>query len=122
MARILVVDDEVDLCALLKEYLGRKGHEVSVATDGETALELIESERPHLMLLDICMPGIDGMEVMRRSRALEPRMKIIVITVAPHEEIARAALSLGASDCIIKPIDLQKLDMIIMANIPEPQD
>ena len=72
MEKILVVDDEPLACEFLKKFLGKQGYEISMATTGEQALELIQAERLHLVLLDIRMPGMDGMEVMRRAKAIIP--------------------------------------------------
>ncbi|MDP6087364.1 MAG: response regulator [Nitrospinota bacterium] len=109
MAKILAVDDEPLACDFLKKFLGRQGYEVSVDTTGKQALELIQAERPHLVLLDIRMPGMDGMEVMRRAKDIDPALGFIMVTALHDDRIGRKALSEGAYDYITKPVDIEYL-------------
>jgi len=113
MARILVVDDEPDAVELLVEYLTGKGHTVTSAASGPEALHKLKEDRPHLILLDIMMPGMSGLEVMKRARAIDSEVGIIVVTAAHDEELGRQALTLGAFDFITKPIDFQHLDQCL---------
>jgi two-component system NtrC family response regulator len=113
MARILVVDDEPDAVELLVEYLTGKGHTVTAAASGPEALHKLKEDRPHLILLDIMMPGMSGLEVMKRARAIDREVGIIVVTAVHEEELGREALTLGAFDFITKPIDFQHLDQCL---------
>jgi len=108
MARILVVDDEPTLVATLRFNLEREGFDVIVASDGGEALELAQSQRPDLVLLDLMLPGMHGFEV---CRALRKRTTIpIVIVTARADEVDRiVGLELGADDYITKPFSMVEL-------------
>jgi DNA-binding response OmpR family regulator len=110
MPRVLVVDDEADAVELLQEFLSAKGYEVLTAHDGEEALRAVREERPHLILLDIRMPGMNGLEVLRRVRQIDQEVGVIVVTAVSEEETGREALALGAFDYIVKPLDLAYLE------------
>ena len=107
-ARILVVDDEPQIGRLLKTSLGARGYEVAVASDGQAALDLAASWRPDLILLDLGLPIIDGLEVCRQVRAWS-QVPIIVLTVRDAEQDKVAALDLGADDYLTKPFGTDEL-------------
>ena len=108
MATILVVEDERELSALLKQQLEREGYRVLQAFDGEAALELVERERLDLMILDWMLPKVDGLEVARRVRR-ETVVPILMLT-ARAEEIDRVlGLEVGADDYVVKPFSLREL-------------
>jgi two-component system, OmpR family, KDP operon response regulator KdpE len=106
--RILVADDEPQIGRLLKTSLGARGYEVAVASDGQAALDLAASWRPDLILLDLGLPSIDGLEVCRQVRAWS-QMPIIVLTVRDSEQDKVAALDLGADDYLTKPFGTDEL-------------
>jgi DNA-binding response OmpR family regulator len=108
MARILVVDDEPTLVATLRFNLEREGFDVVVASDGGEALELVEGQRPDLVLLDLMLPGMHGFEV---CRALRKRTAIpIVILTARTDEVDRiVGLEVGADDYVTKPFSMIEL-------------
>jgi DNA-binding response OmpR family regulator len=110
MARVLVVDDEPDAVELLQEFLTTKGYEVVTASNGEEALRKVKEERPHLMLLDVRLPGMNGMEVLRRVREFDQEVGIIMVTAVNEEETGREALKLGAFDYIVKPLNFEYLE------------
>lgn len=110
MARVLVVDDEQDAVELLQEFLVAKGYEVLAAYDGEEALRKVKEERPHLVLLDIRMPKMNGLEVLRRIREIDQEVGVIMVTAVNEEETGRQALQMGAFDYIVKPLDLKYLE------------
>jgi DNA-binding response OmpR family regulator len=100
--RILVVDDEPQICQVLKMYFERDGFRVSTASDGYAALAAYESQQPNLVLLDLMIPQIEGLEVFRRIRA-KNSTPIIMLT-AKGEELDRVlGLEMGADDYIVKP-------------------
>jgi len=107
-ARILVVDDEPQIGRLLKTSLGARGYQVAVASDGLAALDMAASWRPDLILLDLGLPLIDGLEVCRQVRAWS-QVPIIVLTVRDAEEDKVAALDLGADDYLTKPFGTDEL-------------
>jgi DNA-binding response OmpR family regulator len=108
MAAILVVEDEVDLCKLIRTKLEAEGHSVLQAFDGPAALSLVELHRPHLVILDWMLPGLDGLAVCRQLRQ-HYLMPIIMLT-ARSEEIDRVlGLEVGADDYISKPFSIREL-------------
>ncbi|MBI2081875.1 MAG: response regulator [candidate division NC10 bacterium] len=110
MAKVLVVDDEPEAVELLVEFLSSKGYEVLTAGGGEEALQRVKEDRPHLVLLDIRMPKMNGIEVLRRIREIDPEMGVIMVTAVNEEDMGRKALELGAFDYIVKPLDLKYLE------------
>jgi two-component system phosphate regulon response regulator PhoB len=103
--KILVVDDEEDIIELLRFNLSREGYQVSSATSGEEALTLIRSEMPSLLLLDLMLPGMDGLEVTRRLKSNPSTMNIpiVMLTAKGEEPDIVAGLELGADDYVTKP-------------------
>ncbi|MEK6716173.1 MAG: response regulator [candidate division NC10 bacterium] len=117
MARILVVDDEPDAVELLQEFLTAKGYDVITASDGEEALRQVKEHRPHLILLDVRMPKLNGMEVLKRVREIDHEVGVIMVTAVNEEETGREALKMGAFDYITKPLDLQYLERSLWLKI-----
>lgn len=117
--KILIVDDEIETCKFLGAFLEPLGYQIITALNGEEALEKIKSEEPHLMLLDIRMPEMDGIEVPEHAKTLNPRMGIIMITAVQDEDIARQAIADGAHDYITKPIDLDYLESSVMVKMTD---
>ncbi|MGR3294609.1 MAG: response regulator [Candidatus Scalindua sp.] len=117
MNSILVVDDEVWACDPLKRFLEGKGYDVTVSHSGEDALEKVKNLKPDLMLLDIRMPGIDGMEVLRRVREFDKDVGIIMVTAVKEEGIAKDAIKKGADEYITKPVDLNYLETSVLVDL-----
>ena len=117
MARILVVDDEIVICDVLKEFLTLKGHEVHTALHGKAAIAKVKMERPHIVLLDILMPGMRGLKVLQDIKRLDPRIAVIMITGVMNKDVAKTAIALGAYDYISKPVDFEYLETVLIAKI-----
>ena len=117
MYKILVVDDEASVCDLLKDFLTLKGYEVLTASDGYTAINKIKEVCPYLVLLDIVMPGISGMEVLKEIKKLSPKTGVIMITAVPDQEIITESIDLGASDYVTKPMNLNHVENVVMLAI-----
>lgn len=115
--RILIVDDEEDICNTLSDFLKECGYEVLQATSGTEAIRLVKAARPHLILLDIRMPEMDGLEILRRVRAVDQEVGVIMITAFTDITIAQESLKSGASDFVTKPIDLDYLETSIRVKI-----
>jgi len=108
MSKILVVDDEQSIVDVLSYNLVKAGHQPIVARDGEAALRLARAERPDLVILDLMLPGIDGLDVCREIRK-EGSLPVIMLT-ARDEEIDRVVgLELGADDYVVKPFSVREL-------------
>ncbi|NJC72035.1 response regulator transcription factor [Planosporangium thailandense] len=105
---VLVVDDDLTVRDVVRRYLERAGHRVLVAGDGEEALRLIDSGRPDLVVLDIMLPGVDGVEVCRRTRRWSS-VPIVMLTALGEESDRVLGLQLGADDYVTKPFSPREL-------------
>ena len=117
MVKLLVADDEQKICRLLENFFAERGFEVLLAHDGKTALSRIREERPHLIFLDLHMPGLNGLDVLKEAKAVDETIKVIIITAVEDEETIRMARSLGASDYVIKPFSLEYLKEEVLAKV-----
>lgn len=115
--KILVVDDDEQIRTVLHRFLERKGYEVRTASNGEEALSMIKKERPHIMLLDINMPVMGGMEVLKVLREVDKELAVMMLTGNGDETLAREAMQRGAVDYIPKPMNLNYLETTLMAKI-----
>ncbi len=106
---ILVVEDEHSIADVVSLYLKRAGYQVKVAYDGKAALEIIEEKLPDLMILDIMLPHVDGLEITRWIRSLGAETPIIMLTARREEADRIAGLELGADDYVVKPFSPQEL-------------
>jgi nitrogen regulation protein NR(I) len=105
MSRILVVDDEPSVLTAFREILAAGGHEVVTASRAEAALERLEAEPYELVILDICMPGMDGLDALQRIKQRQPRLPVIVMTGYGTMETAVEATKRGAFDYQLKPLE-----------------
>ena len=113
MSRILIVDDEPQICRILSVLLAEHGYETSSAESGEDALPAQSSFRPDIVLLDVNMPGINGIETMKRLLAADPRLVCIMMTAYGSIRSAVEAMRLGAFDYLSKPFDNDELLLTI---------
>ncbi len=111
MAKILLVDDEPNIREVVSLYLRRDGHVVIAAADGEEALRLYQQTRPDLVVLDLMLPKVSGLEVCRRlgAEATDRRVPLIMLTARGEEEDRIVGLSLGADDYVVKPFSPREL-------------
>jgi len=109
---ILVVDDERTLARAVKIFLSECGYEAAVAPDAETALELLPSLRPDVVFADVRLPGMSGIELLRRIREFDPSIPVIVMTAYGTIEGAVEAVKLGAFNYLKKPVDLEELKLL----------
>ena len=107
--KVLVVDDELEIRDMLSRFLTELGYEAMVASNGEEAVELAEKENPQAILLDIKMPGIDGIETCKRLKANEKTRFIPVIMATALWDTYSAAIEAGAEDFVTKPFNLTEL-------------
>lgn len=115
--RILVIDDEELPRQVLIEFLTIQGYHTADAESGPLALALLPLFHPDLVILDIFMPGMDGVEVLRRMMLWDPDIKIIMLTAAEDLDIARETMRLGAIDYITKPYEFDQLEMILSVHL-----
>jgi DNA-binding response OmpR family regulator len=108
VAKVLIVDDEPNIREVVGLYLRRDGHDIVSATDGEEALEVFRESGPDLVVLDLMLPKMSGLEVCRRMRA-DRRVPLIMLTARGEEEERIVGLSLGADDYVVKPFSPREL-------------
>src|SRR5271168_319090 len=106
--RILVVDDEPQITRVLRTSLSSQGYDIRVANDGETAIEIMKDWTPDLVITDLSMPNMDGLELCRRLR-LSTKIPIIVLSVRGEEKTKVQALDAGADDYVTKPFGIDEL-------------
>lgn len=106
--KILIVDDEPDFLAVMSARLEANDYEVTTAANGEEALNYVKNSKPDAVLLDILMPGIDGLEVLRKIRKMDDSLPVYIITAFSTDERFKAANKLGASGFIVKTDDLAR--------------
>ena len=120
-AKILLVDDEQKVLELIAYRLKLLGYDVITANDGEEAITKFESESPDLIILDVAMPGIDGLTVCTRIRKMNDRnqVPILMLTARSAVEDVNKALAMGADDYIVKPYDPGVLQMKIQSHLSQ---
>ncbi|MBC2711704.1 MAG: sigma-54-dependent Fis family transcriptional regulator [Desulfosarcina sp.] len=106
MAKILIVDDEEKICFALSAFLKGRGHETIVAATAEDALAIVQSQRPHIVFLDIRLPGRDGLSVLKEIRGAGDDVQVVVMTAHGTMNTAITAIQQGAYDYLTKPMDL----------------
>jgi DNA-binding response OmpR family regulator len=109
MSRVLVVDDDPTVAEVVLGYLRREGFEAAHAADGLDALRIAAAAPPDLVVLDLMLPGIDGLEVCRRLRAQWPDLPVVMLTARGEEEDRIAGLEVGADDYVVKPFSPREL-------------
>ena len=117
-SKILVVDDDKTVRGFLELFLKTKGFaNVVSAENGEDAVKIVEKENVKLILLDVMLPGMNGVEVLRKIKAINKDISVIMITGYPDEEKAKEAIREGVYDYIIKPFDLFYLELILLTKL-----
>ena len=120
--RVLVVDDEPEVRRLLEDFLSDRGYEVVLASDGSEALVSLRAHKPDLVLLDIAMPGMDGVEVLKQIAMTDPGVRVIMVTANTDISLTSRLLALGAVDYIPKPFDLDYLEQAVSIQLAASQD
>ena len=113
--KVLVVDDEVQICELIESFLSHEGYRVMTALNGDEAIRKFSEEKPHIVFLDIRMPGMSGMDVLRRMKEIDPNAGIIILSAFGDMATVEASMDLGAHSYIQKPVDLKHLTEIVSA-------
>jgi len=120
--KVLIVDDESIMVSLLQRHVSKAGYEHVTASNGQEALEKINTEQPDLVLLDLMMPGMNGFETCRRIRQNEKTrtLPVIIITALRSESDSDAAAASGADEFIVKPIDGPRLAQRLRHHLGSP--
>ena len=117
MIKILIVDDEIDTSNALKNFLKKRNYDVLVAYNGNDALQKVKMERPHAVILDIVMPDMNGVDVLKKIKEIDKEVGVIMVTGLDDVETARECMKLGAHDYITKPFDLDYLETSLLTKI-----
>lgn len=115
--RILVVDDNPEFREVLAEHLRGSGFEVAEAGDGEETLSRIPEFHPEVVLLDIRMPGLSGLEVLRRIKAMPEEPCVVIVSGNEDVAIARRALAMGAADYVTKPVNFGYVNSVLATHL-----
>jgi len=110
---ILVVDDEAQIRSMLSQFLTRRGYRVRVAQDGLTALAMVTEELPNFVILDMYMPGMNGLELLRELRARNYAGGVLGLTGGQEENLLQGLLDLGAVDVMGKPVDMERVELAV---------
>ena len=122
LGKVLIVDDEPEVRQMLQEFLSGRGYYVLVAESGSAALAALGADQPDLVLLDVAMPDMDGVETLRRIVALQPSIPVIMVTANADIATTSKLLAMGAVDYIPKPFDLDYLDQAVSIQVAAAQD
>ena len=110
MLKLLVVDDEGEICDFLKSFFEERNYNVATANSGEQALDRVKHDKPQVVLLDIKMPGMDGIQTLREIKNKFPKTKVIMVTAIETRDKIEECLRLGADNYITKPLSLEYLE------------
>ena len=108
--KLLIVDDEIEICEFLKSFFEERDYEVVTATSGTEAIEMVEKMKPSVVLLDIKMPGMSGIQALEAIKQKFPRTKVIMVTAIETRDKIEECLRLGADNYITKPLSLEYLE------------
>ncbi|HOF06315.1 MAG TPA: response regulator [Syntrophales bacterium] len=117
MKKILCVDDEPINLMIIEVNLMAQGYEVYKAEDGLTAIRMVRDIKPQLVLLDIMMPGLNGIDTLKEIKKIDPDLPVIMVTGVTDEETAKSAVEQGAYDYVTKPIDFEYLNTTILIKL-----
>ena len=118
-ARLLIVDDEFSMRDSLEQWFRRDGYRTATAGDATEALQRLQEAAYDVVLLDIKLPGVDGLELQRRLHALDPDLVVIMITAYASVDTAVQALKEGAFDYVTKPVDPDELSRLVRQGVLE---
>jgi DNA-binding NtrC family response regulator len=113
MPKILIVDDEMDVCEFMQNYFKKRRIDTSIANNGAQAVVMFSTYKPDLILLDVRMNGLDGLQVLEQVIKESPTMKVIMLSGEESQDIVDKAKALGAFDFIHKPLELGELAKVV---------
>ncbi len=111
--KVLIVDDQYGIRVLLFEVFGKEGYQTFQAANGKQALEIVVNESPDLVILDMKIPGMDGLEILKEIKKIDASMKVIMMTAYGELDMIKEATELGALTHFTKPFDIDELRMAV---------
>lgn len=120
--KILIVDDQIGIRVLLMEVFSGDGYVTFQASNGKTALDLVRKESPDIVLLDMKIPGMDGLEILKHIKSIDPSIKVIMMTAYGELAMIREATDLGALMHFTKPFDIDEMRLAVKNELKEPGD
>ena len=115
--KLLIVDDEVEICEFLKSFFEDRDFKVATGHSGEEAIEKVATFQPDVVLLDIQMPGMDGLRALKKIKEDHPKLKVIMVTAVETEDKIEEAMRYGADNYITKPLSLEYLEKDVQDKI-----
>ena len=116
--KLLIVDDEEKVCHALEQFFVHRGYAVRAVCGGDEAVALTGVFHPDVVLLDLLMPGMDGVETLKRLKQLQPSPKVLMLSAVNHADVVKGALALGADFYICKPVNLADLERVVQRLCP----
>jgi two-component system alkaline phosphatase synthesis response regulator PhoP len=113
MTKILVIDDEIDICEVMQGFFGNRGYEVIYALTGAGGIDAFTIEKPHIVILDLCLKDMSGLDVLRKIKSSKSSCIVIIITGSALEEDRKEAMRLGANYYMAKPFSMSELNELI---------
>lgn len=117
MKKLVVVDDELEICDFLSSFFEERGFDVRTAGSGDEAVRVVGEFQPHLVLLDVQMPGMNGISALRQIKQKHPSVKVIMVTAVETKEKIEEALRNGADNYITKPLSLEYLEKDVQEKV-----
>ncbi len=118
--KILIVDDQFGIRILLNEVLQKEGYDTFQAANGLQALEILNDHTPGLVLLDMKIPGMDGIEILKRMKVVQPDIKVIIMTAYGELDMIQEAMDLGAITHFAKPFDIDDIRKAVEKHLESP--
>jgi DNA-binding response OmpR family regulator len=115
MTKLMIVDDELEICDFVRSFFSERDFEVYTAHNGEEALNIADAKHPDIILLDLKMPGLDGMSTLKEMRRRKKGVKVIMVTAVEDAEKAEEARRYGVIEYITKPLSLEQLEQTVFA-------
>ncbi|WP_062351500.1 response regulator [Bacillus kwashiorkori] len=111
--KLLIVDDQFGIRVLLKEIFQREGYETYQAANGKRALEIVKQKKPDLVLLDMKIPGMDGLEILKRMKEINEEIRVLIMTAYSELNLLQEAVDLGALGHFKKPFDIDEIREVV---------
>jgi len=117
ICKILTVDDELAADTFFNKFFEMNNYEVITAGDGESAIKMVKKDRPKVVLLDVKMPGMDGLAALKEIKSINKDIVVIMVTALADDQTMKMAMELGADDYVTKPLSIEDLEKKIVAMV-----